>query len=87
MAERKSIMEAAGKSKGKMNVGCTTGACNFPETIELSKHAADHGADCTLVVPPFYYKNVSDEGLYKYFSLVLEASPRRRGDSLSRAGL
>ena len=79
MAERKSIMEVAGKNKGKMNIMCTTGTCNFPETIELSKHAADHGADCTLVVPPFYYKNVSDEGLHKYFSLVLEASPQKLG--------
>src|SRR5579872_2864601 len=79
MAERKSVMEVAGKNKGKMNIMCTTGTCNFPETIELSRHAADHGADCTLVVPPFYYKNVSDEGLRKYFSLVLEATPQKLG--------
>ena len=76
LAERKSVMEVVGKNKGKMNIMCTTGTSNFPETIELSKHAADHGADCTLVVPPFYYKNVSDEGLRRYFSLVLEATPR-----------
>ena len=76
MAERKAVMEVVGKNKGKMNIMCTTGTSNFPETIELSKHAADHGADCTLVVPPFYYKNVSDDGLRKYFSLVLEATPR-----------
>jgi 4-hydroxy-tetrahydrodipicolinate synthase len=76
MAERKSIMEVVGKNKGGMNIMCTTGTSNFPETIELSRHAADHGADCTLVVPPFYYKNVSDDGLRRYFSLVLEATPK-----------
>ena len=79
MAERKAIMEAAGKNKGAMNIMCSTGTCNFPETIELAKHAADHGADCVLVVPPFYYKNVADEGLRKYFSIVLEALPPRLG--------
>ncbi len=68
-------MEIVGKSKGNLSVLCTSGTCNFPETIELSKHAADHGADGVIVLPPFYYKNPSTDGLIRYYSIVMQALP------------
>src|SRR5579864_5608692 len=45
---------------------------NVPETIELSQHAAANGADGLLIIPPFYYKKPSLEGLTKYYSLVFD---------------
>ncbi|MBN9554238.1 MAG: dihydrodipicolinate synthase family protein [Alphaproteobacteria bacterium] len=76
MAERKAVMEVAGKNKGGMNIICSSGTSNFPETIELSKHAADHGADGLLVIPPFYYKNPPLAGLIRYYSLLFDAVPQ-----------
>jgi 4-hydroxy-tetrahydrodipicolinate synthase len=75
LAERKSLMEVVGRNKGKLNVLCTAGTANFPDTIELCRHAADHGADGVIVVPPYYVKGPSTEGLLRYYGLVLDALP------------
>jgi len=53
----------------KLMVG--TGCCNLPETVKLSKHAQSIGVGGVLLLPPFYYKNVSDKGLKQYFDLVI----------------
>lgn len=72
VAERKQIAEVALKDKLGMNIIVGPGTSNFPETLELSRHAADHGADGLLVVPPFYYKNPPTEGLVRYFSMLFD---------------
>jgi 4-hydroxy-tetrahydrodipicolinate synthase len=75
VAERKQVMEVAGKNKAGMNIILSPGTPNFPETIELSKHAAGHGADGLLVIPPFYFKKPPTDGLVKYYSLLFDAVP------------
>ena len=72
MAERKKIAETAFKHRNGLNIIVSPGTSNFPETIELSQHAADHDADSLLVIPPFYYKKPPLEGLTKYYSLLVE---------------
>ena len=72
MAERKKIAETAFKHRNGLNIIVSPGTSNFPETIELSQHAADHGADSLLVIPPFYYKKPPLEGLTKYYSLLFD---------------
>ena len=64
-AERKKIAEAAFKNRNGLNIIISSGTSNFPETIELSKHAEENGADGLLIVPPFYYKRVQTEPLTK----------------------
>jgi 4-hydroxy-tetrahydrodipicolinate synthase len=75
VAERKTVMEVAGKNRDGMNIILSPGTPNFPETIELAKHAADHGAEGLLVIPPFYYKKPPTEGLVRYYSLLFDAVP------------
>jgi 4-hydroxy-tetrahydrodipicolinate synthase len=72
MAERKQVAEVALKDKLGMNIIVNPGTPNFPETLELSKHSADHGADGLLVIPPFYYDNPETEGLTRYFSMLFD---------------
>jgi 4-hydroxy-tetrahydrodipicolinate synthase len=48
-----------------------TGTANIADTVELTKHARDAGCRGVLVLPPFYYKAPSDDGLYAYFSEVI----------------
>jgi 4-hydroxy-tetrahydrodipicolinate synthase len=55
-----------------LNIIVGPGTSNFPETVELSKHAEEHGADGLLIVPPFYYKRVRTEALTKYYSMIFE---------------
>ncbi len=61
---------AAGIPAARMMPG--TGACSFTDAVTLTKHAAANGAAGCLMLPPFYYKGVSDEGLYAYYSEVIE---------------
>ena len=76
VAERKAIMEVVGKAKGNLNVLCTSGTANVADTIELSQHAADHGADGVIVLPPYYVKGPSTEGLLRYYTMVMDAMPK-----------
>lgn len=57
-----------------------TGCCAVPDTVELSRAALALGAAGILVLPPFYYKNVSDEGVFAAYSEVIE----RLGDDRLR---
>jgi 4-hydroxy-tetrahydrodipicolinate synthase len=49
-----------------------TGACAVSDAIVLAKHAADVGCGGVLLLPPFYYKAPSEEGLYRFFNEVIE---------------
>lgn len=60
----------AGVDTNRMMPG--TGCCALPETVKLTQHAVTLGCAGTLMLPPFYYKGVSDDGLYASFSEVIE---------------
>ena len=49
-----------------------TGLCNLPDTIEITKHAIDLGCLGAMTLPPFYFKGMSDEGLYEYFEKLID---------------
>jgi 4-hydroxy-tetrahydrodipicolinate synthase len=70
--ERKKVAEAAFKHRNGLNIIVSSGTSNFPETLEISMHAQENGADGLLIVPPFYYKHPPLEGLTKYYSLIFE---------------
>ncbi|MBL09880.1 MAG: dihydrodipicolinate synthase family protein [Acidiferrobacteraceae bacterium] len=49
-----------------------TGCCALSDTVQLTQHAIDHGITKILLLPPFYYKNVSDDGLFNAFAEVVD---------------
>jgi 4-hydroxy-tetrahydrodipicolinate synthase len=49
-----------------------TGACSLTDAIILTEHAVEMGCGGVLMLPPFYYKNPSDEGLFRFFAEVIE---------------
>jgi len=49
-----------------------TGCCAMADTVKLSAHAASHGCGGVLMLPPFFYKAVNDEGLYRSYSEIVE---------------
>jgi len=61
---------AAGLDPSRMMPG--TGCCSIPETVALTRHAVTHGCAGVLMLPPFYYKSVPEEGLYRYFSKIVD---------------
>src|SRR5436190_15284695 len=48
------------------------GCCAITETARLTAHAVKLGCAGVLMLPPFYYKGVSDDGLYRSFAEVIE---------------
>ena len=49
-----------------------TGSCATQDAVDLTSAAMSAGFVNVLALPPFYYKDPSDEGLYAYFSRLVE---------------
>jgi 4-hydroxy-tetrahydrodipicolinate synthase len=60
-----------------------TGHCALTDSIVMTRRAVEMGCGGVLMLPPFYYKGVSDEGLYRNFAEVIE----RVGDDRLRVYL
>jgi 4-hydroxy-tetrahydrodipicolinate synthase len=71
----------AGVSPSRILAG--TGCCALPDSVRLTAEATRLGCAGVLMLPPFYYKNVSDDGLYRSFAEVIE----RVGDARLRVYL
>ncbi len=82
--EREQLLEAlveGGVPPGRLMPG--TGCCAFPDSVRLTSHAVRRGCAGVLMLPPFYYKGVTDDGLYRAFAEVIE----RVGDDRLRVYL
>jgi len=75
--ERKQVVDAVLRQRPDegLAVMVHSGCAALPETVELSNYALERGADALLVVPPFYFKDISDEGLLAYYEAVLAELP------------
>ena len=60
-----------------------TGCCALSDSVRLTKRAVELGCGGALMLPPFYYKGVSDEGLFRNFAEIIE----RVGDDRLRVYL
>jgi 4-hydroxy-tetrahydrodipicolinate synthase len=76
--ERKGIMDAY-KANGlpmhRLMVG--TGAASITDAVALTRHAANLGFGGALVLPPFYYKGVPDDGLVAYVETLVKATAQK----------
>lgn len=71
--ERLAVIEAvaeAGLSPGQILIG--VGCCALGDTATLAKAALEAGYVNCLMLPPFYYKGVSDDGLFRAFAESIE---------------
>ena len=76
--ERRSVMSAykkEGLPLDRLMVG--TGAAAMSDAVALTRHAAELGFAGALVLPPFYYKDVSDDGLVAYIDTLVKATSTR----------
>src|SRR5205814_5611194 len=73
MEERTMLLDelvAARVDPSRMMPG--TGCCSITETVKLTAQAVEYGWAGVVMLSPFYYKDVSEEGLYRYFSEVVQ---------------
>jgi 4-hydroxy-tetrahydrodipicolinate synthase len=81
VTEKQFLLDAlieAGVPAERMMPG--TGCCALTDSVALTRHAVAHGAAGVLMLPPFYYKGVSDDGLFASYSEVIQ----RVGDARLR---
>lgn len=81
ISERMTLLESlvqSGVPARKLMPG--TGCCALPDSVQLTAQAVRLGCGGVLMLPPFYYKGVPEEGLFRNFSEVIE----RVGDSRLR---
>jgi 4-hydroxy-tetrahydrodipicolinate synthase len=60
----------AGVPAAKMMPG--TGASSIADAVTLTRHAVKSGAAGVLMLPPFYYKGVPEDGLFDYYVHVID---------------
>ena len=74
LRERLQLIQAlasSGIARERMVIG--TGCCAAPDTIALTRAVLEAGYTNVLMLPPFYYKNVSEEGVFRAYANVIEA--------------
>lgn len=73
VGERKELLESlvdGGIAPDLLMPG--TGCSALTDTVELTRHAVELGCAGVLMLPPFYYKGVPDQGLFRAFSEVIQ---------------
>lgn len=78
LSERLAMLDAL--SESDVDAGLSVpgvGCCALPDTVELCRKAVEIGSAGVLMLPPFYYKPVTDEGLFAAYSEIIQ----RVGDS------
>ena len=76
-AEREKLMRAACEAREALpgfRLIAGTGTPSLSETIDLTKLAFDLGYDAALVVPPYYFRKATDDGLFHWFSELITAA-------------
>ncbi len=79
LEERERLLEyllANGIAPGQLLPG--TGCCALPDTVRLTKQATQAGCAGVLMLPPFYYKGVSEEGLFRSYARTIDRVPGAR---------
>jgi 4-hydroxy-tetrahydrodipicolinate synthase len=71
-AEREAVLRVVRETSPRdFRLIAGTGTPSLSETIELTKLAFDLGYDATLILPPYYFRKASDDGLFNWFSEVM----------------
>lgn len=72
--ERKLALETAIRHRETLTIIAGTGATSVVDAVDLTRHAAASGADAALVLPPFFFKAPSAQGLADYFRSIMDSA-------------
>ena len=73
-AQRRTIMATAAAGLDPLRLMVGTGTPDLETTIALTRHAHELGFAGALILPPFYYKGVPEDGLFEWFARIVEAT-------------
>jgi len=63
-------MIAGGIKPANLMVG--TGSCALPDAVAMTKHVVDHQCGGILLLPPYFYKAIADEGIFQFVAELIE---------------
>jgi 4-hydroxy-tetrahydrodipicolinate synthase len=72
--QRMAVMDAAAAALPLERLMVGTGAAALGDAITLTKHAAACGFAAALIIPPFYYKGVDEDGMMRLFARIVAAT-------------
>tara|TARA_Y100000816_G_C25997176_1_gene520902 strand:+ start:34 stop:918 length:885 start_codon:yes stop_codon:yes gene_type:complete len=78
ISEKKDLISKIAKHKLKKQFFLGTGCNSYKETLDLVKYGFEYGFKDYLIMPPAYYKGNTDEGVFKFFSLIISKVPKIR---------
>ena len=74
LGDRLELMSVAARNLDVSRMMVGTGAAALGDAIMLTRHAADLGFAGALVLPPFFYKGVSEDGIFTYMEAIVGAT-------------
>jgi 4-hydroxy-tetrahydrodipicolinate synthase len=77
VAQRIAVMNAAAAELPLDRLMVGTGAASLGDAVALTSHAAERGFAAALVIPPFYYKQVPDEGIVRLFARLVTTTAKK----------
>lgn len=80
LKDKLTVIEAVADTLPAERVIIGTGSCSLGDAVFLTRRALTGGLVNVLVLPPFYYKNITDDGLLAFYSEMIE----RAGDDRLR---
>jgi len=84
-SERQTLMRVVCEARDQLRgfrLLAGTGTPSLSETIELTRLAFDLGYDAALVLPPYYFRKATDDGLFQWFSEVIQKAVPSDGQIL-----
>jgi 4-hydroxy-tetrahydrodipicolinate synthase len=72
LSEREAILEAGLSAAEDLLVMVGTGLPSLSDSLYLTRRAYQLGADVAVVLPPYYYKRVTDRGLLNFYGRLFE---------------
>lgn len=73
LAQRRALLESAANELPRERLLMGTGACALADTVEMTRASVAAGIFNVLVLPPFYYKPVSEDGVFAFFSQLIDS--------------
>ena len=77
VTQRMALMSAAAAALPLSGMMVGTGAAALADAVALTRHAAVLGFAGALIIPPFYYKGVDDDGMLRFFARLVDATAEK----------
>ena len=76
LSEKKELISSIATNKNRKNFYLGVGCNSLLDTINLVKYSMEYKFDTFLLMPPAYYKNNTDKGIYLFFKSIIKETPK-----------